>query len=123
MDFEKEGLLEGLEGKDREAREQLLEQLSGDGVSDDQLRKAVEEQRLALLPVERALGTDRTLTAEEAAEKAGGSVVFARRHRRALGLPLNEDDGAAFSEEDVEALEDAKSFIDAGLDEEGIEDA
>src|SRR4051794_1613637 len=122
MDFEEEGLLEGLEGKDREARKQLLEQLSEDGVSDDQLRKAVEEQRLALLPVERALGADRTLSAEEAAEKAGVSVDFVRRHRRALGLPLHEEDGAAFSAEDVEALEDVRRFIDAGLDEEGIED-
>src|SRR3954447_7520547 len=120
MDFE--GLLDGLEGEEREARKKLLEQLSEDGVSDDELKKAVEEQRLALLPVERALGSDRTLTAEEAAEKADVSVDFVRRHRRALGLPLNDDDGSAFSEEDVEALQDVKSFIDAGLDEEGIED-
>src|SRR3954449_8236694 len=108
MDFEAEGLLDGLDGEDREARKKLLEQLSDDGVSDEQLRKAVEEQRLALLPVERALGADRTPTAEEAAEKAGVSGDFVRRHRRALGLPLNEDDGTAFSEEDVEALQDAK---------------
>src|SRR3954464_4950586 len=122
MDFEAEGLLEGLEGEDREARERLLEQLSEDGVSDDELKKAVEEQRIALLPVERALGASRSLTAEQAAEKADVPVEFVRRHRRALGLPLNEDDGTAFSEEDVEALEDMKRFLDAGLDEEGIED-
>src|SRR4051794_33545272 len=122
MDFEAEGLLEGLEGEDREARERLLEQLSEDGVSDEELKKAVEEQRLALLPVERALGAHRSLTADEAAEKAEVSVDFVRRHRRALGLPLNDDDGSAFSEEDVAALEDVKRFIDAGLDEEGIED-
>jgi adenylate cyclase len=122
VDFEAEGLLEGVEGEDREARERLLEQLSEDGVSDEELKKAVEEQRLALLPVERALGAHRSLTADEAAEKADVSVDFVRRHRRALGLPLNDDDGAAFSEEDVEALQDVKSFIDAGLDEEGIED-
>src|SRR3954470_5420558 len=106
MDFE--GLLDGLEGEEREARKKLLEQLSEDGVPDDELKTAVEEQRLALLPVERALGANRTLTAEEAAEKAGCEVGFVRRHRRALGLPLNEDDGRAFSEEDVEALEDMK---------------
>src|SRR3954454_9884278 len=123
MDFEAEGLLDGLDGEDREARKKLLEQLSDDGVSDEELKKAVEEQRLALLPVERALGAQRNLTADETAEKAGVPVEFVRRHRRALGLPLNEDDGSAFSEEDVEALEDMKRFLDAGLDEEGIEDA
>lgn len=122
MDFEAEGLLDGLEREEREARKRLLEQLSDDGVSDDELRKAVEEQRLALVPVERALGSDRTLTADEAAEKADVSVEFVRRHRRALGIPLTDDDARAFSDDDVEALEDVKSFIDAGLDEDGIED-
>jgi adenylate cyclase len=122
MDFEAEGLLEGLEGEEREARAKLLEQLTEAGVSDDELKKAVEEQRLALLPVELALGADRTLTAEEAAERAGVSVEFVHRHRRALGLPQNVEDGTAFSEEDVDALQDVKKFIDAGLDEDGIED-
>src|SRR3954471_11816217 len=115
MDFEAEGLLDGVEGEDREARKRLLEQLSDVGVSDDELKKAVEEQRLALLPVERALGTSRSLTADQAAEGAGSPPESVRRHRRALGLPLNEDDGSPFSEEDVEALEDMKRFMDAGL--------
>ena len=123
MDFEEEGLLQGLEGDDRDARLRLLEQLSEAGVPDDELRQAVQEQRLALLPVERALGGERTLTAEEAAKRAGVSVDFVRRHRRALGLPLSDEDGGGFSEDDVRMLEDLKKFLDAGLDEEGIEDA
>src|SRR5256714_387426 len=123
MDFEAEGLLEDLEGDEREARLRLLEKLSEAGVSDEELRKAVEEQRLALLPVEHALGAERSLSAEEAAQRADVPVDFVKRHRRALGLPISEDDGGAFSEEDVEVLKDLKRFIDAGLDEEGIEDA
>src|SRR5437763_5505064 len=123
MDLEAEGLLEELEGEEREARLRLLEKLSDAGVSDDELRRAVEEQRLALLPVEHALGVDRSLTAEEAAEKAGVPVDLVTRHRRALGLPISEDDGASFSEEDVEAIKDLKRFLDAGLDEEGVLDA
>jgi adenylate cyclase len=123
MDFEAEGMLEGLEGDEREARRKLLEQLSEKGVSDEELRKAVEEQRLALLPVELALGSDKTLTAEEVAERAGVSVDFVKRHRRALGLPLTEEGQTTFSEEDVQALEDVKQFIEAGLDESGVEDA
>jgi adenylate cyclase len=123
MDFEAEGLLEGLEGDEREARRALLEELSEKGVSDQDLRKAVEEQRLALLPVELALGGDKKLTAEEAAERADVSVDFVKRHRRALGLPLTEEGQAAFSDEDVRALEDVKKFVDAGLDEDGVEDA
>ena len=123
MDFEAEGLLEGLEGEKRDARLRLLEKLSEAGVPDDELRKAVEEQRLALLPVERALGSDRSLTAEDAAARADVSVDFVIRHRRALGLPVSEDDEQLFSEEDVKAIEDVKRFLDAGLEEEGVLDA
>ena len=54
IDFEAEGLLEGLEGESRESRRRLLEELSADGVALDELRQAVAEDRLALLPVERA---------------------------------------------------------------------
>jgi adenylate cyclase len=121
MDFE--ALLGDLKGKERDARKDLLEQLSEAGVSDEELKKAVDEQRLALLPVERALGADKSLTAEEVADRAEVSVDFVKRHRRALGLPQPEDGQAAFSEDDVEALEDVKRFLDAGLDEDGVEDA
>ena len=123
MDFEADGLLDGLEGDERDARRRLLEKLSEAGVSDDELRKAVEEQRLPLLPVERELGGERTLSVKEAAERAGVPVDFVKRHRRALGLPLTDDEGGGFSEEDVRMLEDLKKFLDAGLEEEGIEDA
>jgi adenylate cyclase len=122
MDFEAEGLLEGLEGEEREARRELLEQLSDAGVSDEELKKAVEEDRLALLPVEQALSGDAELTSAEVAERAGVSEDFVRRHRRALGLPLTGEDQRAFTEEDVEAIGNVKRFIDAGLDEEGVEE-
>jgi adenylate cyclase len=121
VDFE--SLLEGLEGDERDARLRLLEKLSEAGCSDDELRQAVKEQRLALLPVELALGEDRTMTAEEAASKADVPIELVERHRRALGLPFSEDDGKAFSDEDVEALRDLKQFLDAGLDEGGLLDA
>lgn len=94
-------LLDGLEGEEREARRSLLEQLSADGVSDEELRKAAEEQRLALLPVERVLLAEQSLTAEDVAERAGVDVEFVKRHRRALGLPLRGDGAEEFSENDV----------------------
>ena len=54
-DWAAEGLLEGLDGKDREARIAILRDLHADGVPLDELRRAVEEERLMFLPVERAL--------------------------------------------------------------------
>src|SRR5206468_12336270 len=54
-DFEAEGLLEGLTGEAREARCSLLEELEAAGVPLDELRSAVADGRLALLPLEREL--------------------------------------------------------------------
>ena len=48
MDFAEAGLLEGLDGDDREARVRLLESLAGDGYTLDELKQAAAEDRLAL---------------------------------------------------------------------------
>ena len=72
IDFEGEGLLKGTRGKAREARSELLEELAADGVPLEDLRRAVEEDRLALLPVERVLeGEGARYTAAEVAEEVG----------------------------------------------------
>jgi adenylate cyclase len=120
LDWESEGLLEGLEGDERGARRELLDQLSDAGVEVGELRRAVEEDRLALLPVERELGGDCDLTASEAAERAGVPIEMLRDQRRALGLPQVADDEKSFTEDDVDALRQLKGFVDAGLDAEGI---
>src|SRR4029078_10444237 len=87
VDFESEGLLDGLEGQARDARLRLLEQLANDGVPLEELHKAVEEGRLGLLAVEGVLaGGEETLTADEVAERAGIDEDFLRRQWRALGL-------------------------------------
>ena len=56
MDWEAAGLLEGLEDEDaRKARRELLDHLHDEGSSVEDLRQAVKEDRLVLLPVERFL--------------------------------------------------------------------
>ncbi|MDQ3435125.1 MAG: adenylate/guanylate cyclase domain-containing protein, partial [Actinomycetota bacterium] len=72
IDFEAEGLLEGLEGPAREARLGLLRRLEGDGYELEELRTASEEGRLPLLAVERDIagGGDR-YTAAEVSERSG----------------------------------------------------
>jgi adenylate cyclase len=122
LDWESEGLLDGLEGAEREARQELLDQLSEAGVELDELRKAVAEDRIALLPVERELGGDCQLTQAEVAERAGVPVDFLQEQRRALGLPQVPKDEKAFSEDDVDAAKQLKGFVDAGLDKDGVED-
>jgi hypothetical protein len=58
VDFASEGLLDGVEGPARAAREQLLRELLDDGCGVAELRLAVEEDRLALLPSEKLLQRD-----------------------------------------------------------------
>src|SRR5437764_4588942 len=103
MDFEAAGLLDGLEGSEREAREQLLERLADDGFTLDELKAAVAEDRLALLPVERVLSG--RYTPEEISNATGLPVDLLLRIRRLLGLPEADPEERAFSEEEVAAAE------------------
>ena len=121
IDFEAEGLLKGLRGKAREARRELLEELAADGVPLEELRQAVEDDRLVLLPVERVLeGGGRRYTPTEVAELTGLEVEFLRRQRQALGLPPPDPDERLLGEEDLESAKRLKEFLDAGLPEEGM---
>jgi adenylate cyclase len=121
IDFEREGLLRGTRGKAREARRKLLEELVEDGVPLDELRRAVEEDRLALLPVERFLeGAGPRYTLEEVANKAGVDRESLVRNRAALGLPPPDPEAPAATDEDVEMARRIKTLLEAGLPEEGI---
>jgi adenylate cyclase len=103
-DFEAEGLLAGTEGEARQARLELLQELADDGVPLEELRRAVSEDRLVLLPVERVLaGSGPRYTREEVAELAGVDADLLARQWRALGMPDPEDGEQAFGESDVEA--------------------
>jgi adenylate cyclase len=121
VDFEAEGLLDGLEGEARESRRQLLERLAGEGVSLEELREAVAAGRLTLLPVERALagGTPR-YTPREIAEQVGLDVELLQRTTAALGVPFPDPDERSATEADLEAARRVKAFHDAGLPAEGI---
>lgn len=104
IDFEAEGLLEGTAGKAREDRRKLLNDLSESGVPLEELRRAVQEDRVALLPVERVLSGDgERYTASEVAERAGLPVEFLKAQWRALGMPEPSDEERIFTQRDVEA--------------------
>ena len=121
MDFEGEGLFGNLTGKAREARLALLNELADEGVTLEELKRAVEENRLVLLPVERVFdsGTQH-YTARQIAELAGLEHDFLLRLLRALGAPIPEDDQPVYADADLEAAKRAKLFLDAGLPKEGV---
>jgi adenylate cyclase len=121
IDFQAEGLLEGVEGEACEARLELLEDLAADGASLEELRAAVAAGRLTLLPVERALaGTGPRYTPREVAEKAGLDLDLVQRFSAALGVPYTDPDERTLTDEDVDAARRIKAFRDAGLPEDGM---
>ena len=120
IDFEAEGLLDGLEGVARQARRELLAELAAAGVSAGELHQAVAAGRLTLLPVERALaGAGPRYTPREIAEISGVELSLLQRSTAALGVPYPDPDVRALSEADLEAARRVKAFRDAGLPEEG----
>jgi adenylate cyclase len=121
IDFEAEGLLGDLTGRAREARLALLEELTEQGVSLEELRRAVEENRLVLLPVERVFEEGQEqYTAAEIADGAGLDHEFLIKLMQALGAPIPADEDRVFGEADLEAARRAKLFLDAGLPHEGV---
>lgn len=118
VDFAAEGLLDGLEGPERAARERLLASLAEDGVSLEELKAAVTEDRLALLPVERVLVG--RYTAADVERLSGLPASLLSRIMRSLGLPESLPDQPIFCEEDVEAARSIRTFIEAGFGEAAI---
>jgi adenylate cyclase len=124
IDFEAEGLLEGA-GDERatEARRELLETLVGEGFSLAELRQAVDEGRLALLPLERVLaGEGPRYTQRELAELTDSKLDLLVEARRALGLPAVGPDERIVTQEELELAHNGARLIEAGLDEQAFLD-
>jgi adenylate cyclase len=122
MDWDAEGLLEGCDGQAREARRALLDKLHDDGVPLEELRRAVAEERLPLLPVERMLSSEARYTAREIAEQTGLDRDFFLANRRALGLAVPAPDERAYGDQDLESARLGNQFRQAGLpDDEALE--
>jgi adenylate cyclase len=122
-DFAALGLLDGTDGQARAARAELLAALHADGVPVDELRAAIAEGRLALLPAERALGTGGTLTSREVAEIAGVELAALEAVRRAAGLPLPPPDVAELGELDIVGARALAQFLSGGLPLDGLIEA
>jgi adenylate cyclase len=120
IDFEAEGLLDGLtDERARQARLDLLRALEQDGVSLDELRRATAEGRLALVPVERVLAAEEPrYTRAEVAELTGLDVDFLAEARRAVGDAVTGPDERVLTEDDLELAQNAAALLAAGLDPE-----
>jgi adenylate cyclase len=123
MDWDAEGLLEDCTSDTaRAARRELLDRLHGDGFSVEDLRRAVKERRLALLPVERLLTAESRYSAREIADKSGLDLEFFQAQRRALGLAVPDADERVYGENDLELAKMGNQYRQVGLpDEEAME--
>jgi len=116
IDLDAEGLLEELEGDERESRAALLSRLIADGVGVEELRTAIEEGRLAVLPVELLLAGEPVYTPSEVAERSGVSIELLERQWRSIGVAVPDREDVALSREDLEAAHRQRSLLDAGLE-------
>ena len=121
IDFEAEGLLGETEGEAREGRRRLLSELATDGVSLEELRAAVRENRLALLPVERELeGGGERYTTAQVAERSGLDEEFLERQYRATGISVPAQGEAVLTDADVKAAERLAALRRLGLPDDQI---
>lgn len=122
-DFESEGLLEDLTGRQRESRLRLLNRLFDAGFGLEVLKGAIANDRLVILPAEEALGSDGRYNERELSERVGGPFEFFLAVRRAQGLAAPDPDERIYGEKDVAAAQVMAEFYDAGLDREGMLEA
>jgi adenylate cyclase len=109
-------LLEGLEGEAREARRRLLQDLVDDGCPMEEIRAAVAEDRLALLPVDRVLESEHRYSVEDLAERSGLTVDQLVAARAAFGLSASPTDQKLWDDSDVEVAEAMRTVLDAGVE-------
>src|SRR3954452_2031285 len=83
----------------------------------DELRRVVEEDRLVLAPVSRALSSEARYTAAEVAERADVPLELLTATWRALGLPVPPEDERVYGDKDVEAARLGAAHRQAGFDD------
>jgi adenylate cyclase len=115
IDFAAEGFLDGLEGRARAERLELLGRLTAEGYTLDDLRRVAD---VALLPAESAVGGPPLYTARELAQDTGMEADLILRVRRATGLPVADADDRVFIEGDRENARRIAEFRRAGLSDE-----
>jgi adenylate cyclase len=122
FDYAAEGLFDDVEGDEaRAARRRLLDYLiDEEQIEPDEIRLAHAEQRLVLLPVERALGGTPEFTAREVAELAGVDLELFIELRRSLGLAQPDRDQASYSEFDVKTMRAVRANLELGMSLEGV---
>lgn len=120
IDFDAEGLLDGLEGSERAERLALLERLAAEGFSLEELRRASENGTIVFLPTDRLIAGAARYTLADLAELSGVEGEFLLTVRRAMGLPIAEPGEAGYSDVELESARIISAVRAIGVSDEEI---
>src|SRR4051794_25191168 len=120
MDWEAEGLLEGLEGREREARAALLDMLAAEGFGLEDIKRSHGEGELIFLLTSRAIDVRAEYTWDQLIERVGIPESLVERLIRAQGLARAEGDEVIYGDADVEMLRATAQFVEAGVPEDDL---
>jgi adenylate cyclase len=115
IDWQREGLLEGLDAEARAGRVELLDYLHDHGSAVEELQAADADGRLLFLAAERAVAGDARYSMREVCERTGVSIELLAALRRAHGVPVPDADAKVFGDVDVEAARLTNVFAERGL--------
>jgi adenylate cyclase len=118
IDFESEGLLDGLEGEQRAERIALLQQLAADGVPLSELKRTTAAGTVLFLPADRVIVSPERYTAAQIAELTGIEPDMLDALARAMGLPLADRDEPVYTELELQAAERLKVARALGISDE-----
>jgi adenylate cyclase len=122
IDFAAEGLLDGLDGSQRTERVALLAQLVADGVPLSELRRSTAAGTIMYLPADRVIVGSERYTAGEIARLSEVDESFLIAARRAMGLPIPEQDEPVYTEAELESARMIHVARDAGITDEEVLD-
>ncbi len=122
IDFEGEGLLDGLSGSARAERLTLLKQLANEGVPLSDLRRTTSTNTIMFLPADRVIVGEKRYTSREIAQISDVDPEFLVVARRAMGLPIPEPDEPVYTEAELQSARMIHVARDAGLSDADVLD-
>jgi adenylate cyclase len=117
-DWEAEGLLEGLEGREREARRALLDMLEAEGLELADIRRSAAEGQLLFLLAAQAIDVRAEYTWRDLIDRTGLPEDLVERLIRAQGLTRSDDDEVSYGDADIELLRATGEILRAGVPED-----
>lgn len=120
-DYDRAGLLDGLDADARRTRVTVLLSLASDGVDVDTMREAIEHDRLELLLLERTLRPDDGVSLNDICAAAGLGLDVVRPWFQALGRPIAADpDDPVYTDEDVEIAQRILRYRELGFTDDEL---